>query len=101
MRSELLKEALTPTNYEEAAYWLGRFTRHFPTKDAERDAVIIGDLAAMFAEKLLPIAAVINALHEMMTEGTQQNPWMPPSGEILRRVRLKANSYAAAMYGNA
>ena len=91
----LLKESLTPTSHKDAIYWLTRFTKHFPSKDIERDAIIIGDLASEFEAKKYPIGAVINALHEMMLEGTIENPWMPPSGAIVTRVRNKANSYAS------
>lgn len=94
-RMNLLREALTPATFEEAAYWLARFLHHFPTKNAERDAVIISDVAAYVVERQYGIGALVSALDELRNAATLERPFMPPSGAIIARIADKCEKYLA------
>ena len=95
LQQHLLTESLTPATYDEAAYWLARFCQHFSTRNAEREGVIISDVAAELSARHTPIGAIINGLHDLMLAATRGNPWMPPSGQIIATVTAKAKTYAA------
>jgi hypothetical protein len=88
-----IEEMTTACSFEDAAYWLARFLHHFPTKNAERDAVIIGDLASDISKGGGSVVAVVVVLDELRLEATAQNPWLPPSGVIIGRILRKSDAF--------
>lgn len=93
----LLTEALTPASREDCAHWIDRFLCHFPKREVGRDGVVISDLIHEFCRINLPLVAIIETLSALWKEASADNPWVPPSGEILRLARTKANTYASIL----
>ncbi len=67
---------------------------HFPRRDSAKDAVIIADLSGVIVERELSLVAVCAVCEEIWQNATAENPWLPPSGQILNDIKLKSDSYA-------
>lgn len=87
----ILNELLTPVNYEESVYWLGRFVQHFPNKDPEQNAIVVADLSADCVNSRVSVCGLVEALTELRHESQDDNPFRPPSGEVLKRAIGKTN----------
>lgn len=90
--NRLLDTLQRPINREDAAYWTGRLLQHFPGRQNERDGIIISDLATDLEG--MSHCAVIEATDHLRKSATAQNPYLPPSGEILSRVRDTQKAWA-------
>lgn len=85
----LLQRLLTPASYEGTVYWIARLQAHFPARQTENDAVVKGDLAGDCVDEGLSICALVWVCDELRNEATKDDPFMPPSGEILQRTRKR------------
>jgi hypothetical protein len=92
-RIAILTEAVTPASYEDAVTLIARFINHFPRKTPEEGAVIISDVAASCKRHSIGVVALAVTLTQIMESATAQNPFMPPSGEIIRKAGKKTANY--------
>lgn len=90
---QLLEYALIPTDYDSAAYWIGRLLAHFPRRDSTKDAIIVADLSGVIVDENLSVIAVAKACDEIWKSSSNENPWLPASGEILKRIQDQEESY--------
>jgi hypothetical protein len=81
-----LLDALTPINYELASMQIARFLQHYPRRHIETDAVVIQDLADEIVIRKYGTVPVIEALRELRNEYTENNPWLPQTGKILKTI---------------
>lgn len=88
--------ATIPATIDEAVYWLTRLLAHFPRRDATQDAVVISDLAADLFDADVSLVALVAACDEIRKKATRKDPWLPPSGEILKLCEEKTEGYRAA-----
>lgn len=86
-----------PATYDEAAYWIARLLAHYPRRDARKDGVVIADLCAAIVELRVCLVAVYAICDETWREATNENPWMPPSGQILADMQDRTARYRAAL----
>jgi hypothetical protein len=84
----LLRKLLMKSTYEDAVYWIGRLQANFPARQTENDAVVKSDVAGDCVDEGLPICALAWVCDELRNEATKQDPFMPPSGEIIQRTRV-------------
>ena len=75
--------------YEECAYWIGRLLAHFPNRETTKDGIVIADLASACVEEKASLLAVSQICDETWKAATKENPWMPPTGDILDRIKEK------------
>lgn len=82
-----------PTTKTAATYWLRRLLASFPNRKAENDGVFIADLTADLIAAKVPTVVLIATCDDIRQGTTEQNPWLPPSGEILKRAKNTAKFY--------
>ena len=66
---------------------------HFPSRETTKDAIILGDVSEMLREESVSVVGLIEACKELKREATNDNPFLPPSGEILRRSVSHTRNY--------
>jgi hypothetical protein len=92
---KILDYCLIPATYDEAAYWIGRMLAHFPRRDIQGDGVVVADLAGNMVESGVSLIAVAAVTEDAWKAATKKNPWLPPSGEILKDAVDRTKSYQA------
>jgi hypothetical protein len=90
---KILAYCLIPATYDEAAYWIGRMLAHFPRRDIQGDGVVIADLAGSMIEEGVSLVAVAAVTEDAWKAATKKNPWLPPSGEILKDAVNRSKSF--------
>lgn len=78
---------------EEAVYWFTRLLAHFPRRDAAQDAVVISDLSSDVVDYEISLIGMVDACDSIRRGASKKNPFMPPSGEILKRCVDKTKSF--------
>jgi hypothetical protein len=81
----VLAWATIPATTEQAAFWISRLLAHFPRRDVAVDSVVVSDLSADMIDAGVALVALANVCDDIRKEATLKNPWLPPSGEILKR----------------
>jgi hypothetical protein len=90
---QILEQLILIGRYEDYCYIIGRLLQHFPSRQAEKDAIIISDLASDCIEENVSLCALIHICNKIRKEATKENPFLPPSGEILRRAIEQTKSW--------
>lgn len=80
-------------NHDELTYWIARLFAHFPQRDSEKDGIFISDITRRCLECRVSLMAVVAVYDEIWQETSRENVWIPPSGEILRRIIDKSKYY--------
>ena len=83
--------------YDEAAYWIARMLAHFPQREKTKDGIIIADIAGACVEEKTSLVAVSIVCEEFWRKSSKENPWLPPSGEILDEITDRTESYIRAI----
>lgn len=83
-----------PATYDEAAYWVTRLLAHFPRRDAGKDGIVIADLSGAIVEKKISLVACCAVCDDAWREATDENPWMPPTGQLLKEMQERSESFA-------
>lgn len=96
-RVMLLEETVTLPSYDDAAILIARFTAHFPKRDESERAVVIGDIAAACERNGISLMGLAVALIEIVENARADNPFMPPTGEILERARMKSTAFRSCL----
>lgn len=88
----LLKLLLMPASKADAVFWMVRLIGHFPRRDSSKDAVIISDICSLVEDDGISAAAVAYVCKDVLRRSTDDNPWMPPTGQLLLEMneRMKA-----------
>lgn len=89
MDYRLLTSLTAKAGKQDYAYWTGRLLAHFPRRDATKDAIVISDLGRLLEEIDASAVAVCQVCEDLLKESTVDNPFMPPTGEIIERVKLR------------
>lgn len=63
--------------------------QHFPSRQTDKDAVIIGDLAADCIEAGVSESALSLVCQQIRHEASSDSPFLPPTGEVLRRAKSR------------
>lgn len=92
----VLAWATIPATIDEAVYWLTRLLAHFPRRDSNQDAVVISDLAADMFDAEVSLVALVATCDEVRKAATKKDPWLPPSGHVLKLATERTDSYRAA-----
>lgn len=71
--------------YKDYCYCIGRLLQHFPSRQPEKDAIIISDLAGDCIEEGVSLCALMHICNIVRKESSLERPFLPPSGEILKR----------------
>lgn len=90
---KILGLVLRPIEREEAVYWLGRMLAHFPRRDTDQDAIVLSDLSSDLVDEKIGIGAVVEGCKEIRQSGTDRRPFLPPSGEIMKRCRQRQAAF--------
>lgn len=85
--------ATVPATIDEAVFWLTRLLAHFPRRDVGQDAVVTADLAADMIEAGVSLVAIVAVCDEVRKAATRKDPWLPPSGEILKLATEKTKTF--------
>jgi len=80
-------------DYKNAVYWLTRLLAHFPTREVGKDSVIISDIASAVVGDKASLIAIAHTCDDLWRSATKENPFMPPSGEILDKILGKTRYY--------
>lgn len=72
--------------YDECAYWIGRLLAHYPARETTKDGVIISDLASACVEEKASLLAVSSVCNDLWKKSTPEDPWLPPTGHILKEI---------------
>lgn len=83
--------------YDECTYWIARMLAHFPAREVTKDGVIIADIASACVEEKASLVAVAFVCDELWKQSTKENPWLPPSGEVLKAIKERTESYRNAI----
>lgn len=70
---------------------------HFPGRETSKDGIIIADLASLCVESKASLIAVYVICEDTWKSATRENPWLPPTGEILKDIQRKTDHYRAAI----
>lgn len=89
----VLELALLPATREQAAYWVGRLLAHFPRRDVTKDQIVISDLASDLIDAGCSQVGIASVCRELRQEADNENPFMPPAGEVLRRAKDRDGGY--------
>lgn len=90
---QLLMKATIPTTFDNCAYWLGRLLAHFPRRDSSKDGVVISDISGELTGQRCSAVSVYEVCREFWQEATDENPFWPPSGEIINRIESRSDMY--------
>lgn len=85
--------ATVPAKNEDVVYWLTRLMAHFPRRDSRQDGIITADLSADMVASNVSVVALVSVCSQIRREATKEGPWLPPSGEILRRAIRETSNY--------
>ena len=96
----VLQALLIRATYDEACMWIGRMLQHFPARQTDKDAVIVSDLAGDCLESGVSLCAVIAACDDVRRAATADNPFLPPTGDLLRRMKEKTEEWAMYLKRN-
>lgn len=77
--------------YETAVLLIGRMLMHFPSRQTDKDGVIISDLAADCVDMGVTESGLSVACLNFRREASSEKPFLPPSGEILSRAVYYSN----------
>jgi len=80
-------------DYENAVYWLTRLLAHFPAREVGKDGVIISDIASAAVGDKSSLIAIAHTCDDLWRGATKEDPFLPPSGEILSRILQKTSYY--------
>lgn len=94
---KLLSQGLLPPTREDATYWIARLLQHFPSRQTERDAIIISDLADDVLYYKLSHVGLIDACDQIRRDSSSDNPFMPPSGEVISVIKSREYLYRIAL----
>ncbi len=72
---------------DDCVYWVSRLLAHFPRRDVQKDAIVLSDIAADLLEKEVTEAAICETCRNLRLASTSENPFMPPSGEIVESAK--------------
>ena len=64
-----------------------RLLAHFPARQTTKDAIISSDLGGDLVAFKIGVGAFMAVCDDLRREATAENPWVPPSGEILNRAK--------------
>lgn len=88
---------MIPATYEEATFWFSRLLAHYPRIEAAKGGVMLADLCAAIVEEGVSLVAVCAICEETWRAATSENPWMPPTGELLKEMKDRTKSYQRQM----
>jgi len=66
---------------------------HYPRIEASKAGVILSDLSGAIVKNQVSLIAVCAVCDEAWQEATPENPWPLPTGELLKRMLEKTQSY--------
>lgn len=72
---------------------LTRLIAHFPRRDASKDAVVVSDIAADLVEANVSLVALMRVCKDIRKAATNDAPWFPPSGEVLKQAVDQTQAY--------
>lgn len=90
---KILAWTTIPATYEEATFWISRLLAHYPRIEAAKGGVMLADLSAAIVEEGVSLVAVCAVCEETWRAATSENPWMPPTGELLKEMKDRTKSY--------
>lgn len=90
---QLLEYAMIPATSKQSAFQFGKLLAHFPRRDVTKDAIIISDLSGAIVSENLSLIATARVCSNIWKEATNQNPFLPPTGQILRDIREQTERY--------
>jgi len=90
---KILAWTTIPATYEEATFWITRLLAHYPRIEAAKGGVMLADLSAAIVEEGVSLVAVCAVCEETWRAATSDNPWMPPTGELLKEMKERTQSY--------
>lgn len=90
---QTLAYCLIPATYDEASFWVTRMLSHFPRRDSQKDGIVIADLAGSMIDDGVSLMACYVTCESAWKGATTENPWMPPSGQILKDAKAQTESY--------
>lgn len=70
-----------------------RLLAHFPRRDSTKDGVVVSDISAAVENQGLSLIAVAQVYDDLWKESSADNPFLPPSGEILKRIVEQTKTY--------
>lgn len=82
-----------PAKYEDAVTALTRLIAHFPRRDPSKDAVVVADIAADVVEADVSLVALMRVCKDIRKAATNDAPWFPPSGEVLKQAVDQTQTY--------
>lgn len=83
----LLESIKIKATYKDAAYWIGRTLAHFPRRDSTKDGIVISDISGAIVDDGLGIMAVASVCEEAWRSSSNENPWFPPTGQLLKDMK--------------
>lgn len=95
---EVLYQSLSPITREDAIYWVGRLIQHFPNRQTEKDAIVISDIADDIVHYKCSHVAVIRGCDELRRASSKDNPYIPPTGEIIKTIRFHESFFKERKY---
>jgi len=84
---------MIPATNKQAAFQFGKLLAHFPRRDVTKDAIIISDLSAASVGENLSLVAIARSCSDIWKATTNENPFLPPTGQILRDAREQTERY--------
>ena len=93
-----MRELMIPCSYELAAAALARCLCHFPRRDSTKDSVVVSDIAREIEDCEYILPAVLDALDEIWKASSDENPYMPPSGEVLALIKRRSDGMRSFVY---
>lgn len=90
---KILAWTTIPATYEESTFWITRLLAHYPRIEAAKGGVMLADLSAAIVEEGVSLVAVCAICEETWRAATSENPWMPPTGELLKEMKERTKSY--------
>ena len=82
---EILEKLILVADYKDYCSVIGRLLQHFPSRQVEKDAVIISDLSGDCIEEGVSLCALMHICNAVRKEASNEKPFLPPTGEILER----------------